>query len=88
MNTASDKALTALKVLFASDLADPLFEEIEDLYQSELKAARDRTLQTAKAMIAGQLQTLPVLTFGIDGLTDQDLEKLASGFIPDGATFD
>ena len=54
MNKASDEALTALRVLFASGLADPLFDEIESVYQSELKAARDRTLQTAKGMIEGQ----------------------------------
>ena len=88
MNTASDKALTALRLLFASDLADPLFEEIEDLYQAELKAARDRTLQTAKKMIEGQLNNLPTLTFGIDSLSDEDLETLASGFIPTGYSLD
>ena len=87
MNKASDEALTALRVLFASGLADPLFDEIESVYQSELKAARDRTLQTAKGMIEGQLKTLPVFTFKIDSLTDQDMENLACGFIPDGVTY-
>ena len=86
MNKASDEALTALRVLFASGLADPLFDEIESVYRTDLKAARDRTLQTAKNMIEGQLKTLPVFTFKIDSLTDQDMENLACGFIPDGAT--
>lgn len=88
MNNTNDQALIALRLIFASETYESLCSEIEDVYQAELKAAKARTVAIAKKMIAGQLQTLPVLTFGIDGLTDQDLENLASGFIPTGCSLD
>ena len=88
MNNTNDQALIALRLIFASETYESLCSEIEDIYQSELKAARDHTLQTAKKMIEGQLNNLPIMTFGVDSLSDSDLETLASGFIPDGATFD
>ena len=88
MNDTNTPALTALRLLFASETADLLFTEIEDIYCREIEAAKGRTVAIAKKLIEGQLQTLPTLTFGIDSLTDQNLETLASGFIPDGVTFD
>jgi hypothetical protein len=87
MNKASDQALTALKLLFASDLADPLHNEIESIYQAELKSAKGRTISQAKSMIAAQLEKLPTQTFGIE-LNDADLESLAHGFMPLGCTFE
>jgi hypothetical protein len=86
MNKASDQALTALKLLFASDLADPLHDEIESIYQAELESAKGRTISQAKSMIAAQLEKLPIQTFGIN-LDDVDLESLAHGFLPLGVTF-
>ena len=55
MNNTNDQTLIALRLIFASETYESLCSEIEDIYQSELKAARDRTLQTAKKMIEGQL---------------------------------
>ena len=87
MNTTDDQSKTALNLLYASEHAPILIDEITEIYCDELKQARDRTLQTAKGMIEGQLKTLPVFTFKIDSLTDQDMENLACGFIPDGVTY-
>ena len=84
-NTDPTPTLTALRLLFASDLADPLHDEIESIYQAELSQARDRTISQAKSMIAAQLEKLPTQTFGIE-LNDADLESLAHGFLPLGVT--
>ena len=88
MNASNDQALIALRLIFASETYESLCSEIEDVYMSELKAAKARTVAIAKKMIEGQLNNLPIMTFGVDSLSDSDLETLASGFIPDGATFE
>ena len=88
MNNTNDQALIALRLIFASETYESLCSEIEDIYQAELKAAKQRATAIAKKLIEGQLKTLPTLTFGIDNLTDQDLETLASGFIPTGCSLE
>ena len=88
MNNTNDQALIALRLIFASETYESLCSEIEDVYQAELKAAKQRATAIAAGLIKAQLKRLPTLTFGIDTLSDSDLETLASGFIPDGATFE
>ena len=88
MNSTNDQALIALRLIFASETYESLCSEIEDVYQAELRAAKQRATAIAAGLIEAQLKRLPTLTFGIDSLSDSDLEKLASGFIPDGVSFD
>ena len=88
MNASNDQALIALRLIFASETYESLCLEIENVYVSELKAAKQRATAIAAGLIKAQLERLPVLTFGVDNLSDSDLETLASGFLPDGATFE
>ena len=88
MNASNDQALIALRLIFASETYESLCSEIEDVYQAELKAAKQRATAIAAGLIKAQLERLPTLTFGIDSLSDKDLETLASGFIPTGYSLD
>ncbi len=84
----NDQTLIALKALFAADLSDPLHDEIETIYRRELSEAKARTIAIAKRLIESQLRTLPSSTLGFDNLSDSDIEKLATGFMPYGLTLD
>ena len=87
MITDNQPVLTALKLLYASDSAEPLCDEITEIYCHELKQARDRSTAAAKILIKSQLEKLPTQTFEIN-LDDVDLESLATGFMPFGVTLD
>jgi hypothetical protein len=87
MNTTDDQSKTALNLLYASEHAPILIDEITEIYCDELKQARDRTISQAKLLIEVQLKRLPIQTFEID-LDDSDLESLAHSFLPLGTNFD
>ena len=85
--TANQSTLTSLRLLFSTGDAQILMDEIDLIYAREIEQAKARTTAAAKLLIAAQLEKLPTQTFGIN-LDDVDLESLAHGFLPLGATLD